>query len=219
MVENTFRDVNIAFVNELAMSFSVLGINVMNVINGCATKPFSFMAHYPGCGVGGHCIPVDPYYLIKYAKDNGFNHKFLSLARNINNTMPRFTANLAVKGLEEAGIAITDAKVTVLGLAYKPNIDDYRESPSFEIIKELKSCGADVVSFDPFILKESTADSLDGAVKGSNAVIISSAHNMFRKLTPEYFLKNGVSVIIDGRNCLPKEDFMKTGIIYKGIGI
>ncbi|MBM2821226.1 MAG: nucleotide sugar dehydrogenase [Candidatus Berkelbacteria bacterium] len=81
IVENSFRDINIAFVNELAMSFSKLGIDVINVIDGAATKPFAFMAHYPGCGIGGHCIPVDPYYLISYARKNGFHHDFLSLAR------------------------------------------------------------------------------------------------------------------------------------------
>jgi UDP-N-acetyl-D-glucosamine dehydrogenase len=85
IVENSFRDINIAFVNELARSFAKLGIDVVNVIDGASTKPFAFMAHYPGCGVGGHCIPVDPYYLIQYAKQNGFQHKFLELARRINN--------------------------------------------------------------------------------------------------------------------------------------
>src|SRR5439155_281763 len=84
IVENTFRDINIAFVNELAISFARLGIDVVNVIDGAATKPFSFMAHYTGCGVGGHCIPVDPYYLIEYAKSNGFSHEFIALARRIN---------------------------------------------------------------------------------------------------------------------------------------
>src|SRR4029079_3598991 len=88
IVENSFRDINIAFVNELAMSFSILGINVKNVIDGAATKPFAFMPHYPGIGVGGHCITGDPYYLIEYARDHGFEHKFLSLARSINENMP-----------------------------------------------------------------------------------------------------------------------------------
>lgn len=218
IVENAFRDINIAFVNELAMSFSRLSIDVVNVINGAATKPFAFMAHYPGAGVGGHCIPVDPYYLIDYAKQNGFNHEFLSLARRINNGMPKFTVELAVKGLEGAGIKIKDAKVAVLGLAYKPEIGDCRESPSFEIIKELEEHGVGVVSYDPFVLDKSTVKTLDEAVKNADAVILATCHNVFKELEPDYFISNGVKVIVDGRNCLPKEKFIEAGIIYKGVG-
>ena len=104
IVENSFRDVNIAFVNELAMSFTKLGINVKNVIDGAATKPFAFMPHYPSVGVGGHCIPVDPYYLIEYARGYGFDHEFLTLARSINNHMPEFTVGQLIEALDEAGI-------------------------------------------------------------------------------------------------------------------
>lgn len=141
IVENAFRDINIAFVNELAMSFSRLGIDVVNVIEGAATKPFSFLAHFPGCGVGGHCIPVDPYYLIEYAKDNGFEHNFLSLARRINRSMPTFTVELVLRGLNEIGMPLRHAKVAVLGLAYKQDIGDDRESPSHDIIRILKEYG------------------------------------------------------------------------------
>lgn len=218
VVENSFRDVNIAFANELAMSFSRLGIDIVRVIEGAATKPFSFMAHFPGCGVGGHCIPVDPYYLIDYAKKNGFSHDFLKLARRINNHMPEFAVEQAKAGLSERGISIKGAKVAVLGLAYKPEIDDCRESPSFAIIKQLEKFGAKVVCYDPFVLKKSTVKTLAEAVNGAEAVIIATAHNAFKKLRPEYFIKNGISVIIDGRNCLIKEKFIKAKIIYKGIG-
>lgn len=218
IVENAFRDINIAFVNELAMSFSRLGIDTVHVIDGAATKPFAFMPHYPGVGVGGHCIPVDPYYLIDYAKQNGFSHEFLSLARRINDGMPKFAVDLTVKGLGEAGIAIKGATVAVLGLAYKPEIGDCRESPSFEIIKHLEAYGAKVVSFDPFVLDGSTVKTLDEAVKGADAIILATCHNVFKELEPDYLVKNGVKVIIDGRNCLPKAEFLAAGIIYKGIG-
>jgi len=218
VVENSFRDINIAFVNELAMSFSKLGIDVVNVINGAATKPFAFMAHYPGMGVGGHCIPVDPYYLIDYAKQNGFDHDFLKLARKINNNMPKFTAEKVLNGLNEVKMAMNGTKIAVLGLAYKPNIDDCRESPAFALIKVLEKYGASVVTFDPFVLSRSTAKSLDEAIKDSQAVVIATAHKVFKELTPDYFLKNGVKVVVDGRNCLPKEKFIEAGIIYKGIG-
>lgn len=219
IVENSFRDINIAFVNELAQSFSKLGIDVVKVIDGAATKPFAFMAHYPGSGVGGHCIPVDPYYLIEYAKENGFNHRFLSLARTINNEMPEFTASLVKEGLAEKNTEIEGSTVAVLGLSYKEDIDDCRESPSFKIIKQLKDLGARVVSYDPYVQDKSTAKDLNEAVNDTDAVVLATKHTIFKeKLTPEFLAGNKVKVIVDGRNCLPWEEFSKVGIIYKGIG-
>src|SRR5581483_10525241 len=218
VVENSFRDVNIAFVNELAMSFSHLGIDVVNVIEGAATKPFSFMAHFPGCGVGGHCIPVDPYYLIEYAKEHGFSHDFLTLARRINRTMPTYTVNRVTEGLNEKKIAMNGAKVAVLGLAYKPVIDDCRESPSFDIIEGLKKQGAQVVTYDPFVLNQSSAKTLQEALTGARAVVIATGHKVFAALTPEDMDQYGISVVVDGRNCLDKKAFLQQGITYKGIG-
>jgi UDP-N-acetyl-D-glucosamine dehydrogenase len=205
-------------VNELAMSFSKLGIDVVNVIKGAATKPFAFMAHYPSCGVGGHCIPVDPYYLIEYAEKNGFHHEFLSLARKINNHMPEFTVGQLVSGLNEKEKAPKGLFVAVLGLAYKANIEDCRESPSFEIIKHLAQIGVHVKTFDPHVPDKSSSLSLDDALDGSYAVIIATAHKEFKELEPEYFLKKGVQVIVDGNNCLDKDKFEKAGIVYRGIG-
>ncbi|MCK5211127.1 nucleotide sugar dehydrogenase [Candidatus Parcubacteria bacterium] len=218
MVENSFRDINIAFVNELAIFFSKLGIDVVNVIEGAATKPFSFMPHFPGCGVGGHCIPVDPYYLIEYAKKHGFNHDFLALARRINSQMPEYAVEQVRVGLNEKKQSINGAKVAVLGLAYKPDIDDYRESPSFGIIKSLKSFGAKVVSYDPFVPSKSSVKTLSEALKKADAVVIATAHTEFKKISPKKYKDNGVKVIVDGRNCLDKEKFQKAGLVYKGIG-
>lgn len=218
IVENSFRDINIAFVNELARSFHHLGIDIENVIEGAATKPFAFMPHHPGAGVGGHCIPVDPYYLIQYAKRNGFEHRFLSLARRINNEMPKFTAELVREALSEQGTALRGSRVAVLGLAYKADIDDIRESPSFKIIEHLERQGAKVVSYDPYCASESTATSLEEALGGATAVVIATAHREFRTLTPQTLVRAGVRVVIDGRNCLPGEKFAAAGIAYKGIG-
>lgn len=218
VVENSFRDINIAFVNELALSFEKLGIDVKNVIDGAATKPFAFLAHYPSCGVGGHCIPVDPYYLIEYAKKNGFNHDFLSLARRINKSMPEHTASLVVKGLNQVKMAINGARVAVLGLAYKANIDDDRESPSYDIIRHLQEFGAEVVSYDPYVLKKSTAQNLEEALDGSVAVVIATNHKEFVALMPEELLTKGVKVVIDGKNCLPKDIYVNSKLVYKGIG-
>ncbi len=218
IVENSFRDINIAFVNELAMSFSRLGIDVMNVIKGAATKPFGFLSHFPGCGVGGHCIPVDPYYLIDYAEKNGFFHQFLSLARRINNHMPEFTVEQLALACNDAKKVLNGSEVAVLGLAYKPGISDCRESPSFEIIKHLKEAGANVRVYDPYVPDLQTVSSIDEALKDASYAVIATAHPEFRSLTPSYFSDAGIEIVVDGCNCLPKDDFVKAGIVYRGIG-
>ena len=218
IVENSFRDINIAFVNELAMSFDKLGIDTVNVINGAATKPFSFLAHYPGCGVGGHCIPVDPYYLITHAQKNGFQHRFLATAREINNGMPLHTVNLLEKELAKIERPITAATVALLGLSYKKNVPDLRESPALVILEELKRRGAKVKTFDPLLPKESTAASLESALFGTDAAILATDHENFRNLSPELLCQNGVRILMDGRNFFPKQKFIEAGIVYKGIG-
>lgn len=218
VVENSFRDINIAFVNELAMSFSHLGIDVVNVIEAASTKPFAFLPHYPGCGVGGHCIPVDPYYLIECGRQNGFSHQFLSLARSINNRMPRYTVDRLHEAFAEKGWELKGSKVAVLGLSYKPGVDDVRESPSFSIIKEISRRGGIPVAFDPYVLEKSDTKSLSEALTSSKAAVIATAHEDFQSLMPKYFLDHGIQVVIDGRNCLPKERFLTSSLIYKGIG-
>ncbi|MFZ3031951.1 MAG: nucleotide sugar dehydrogenase [Candidatus Moraniibacteriota bacterium] len=219
IVENSFRDINIAFVNELARSFDVLNIDVKDVILGAATKPFAFMAHFPSCGVGGHCIPVDPYYLIERAKQSGFDHKFLKIAREINNGMPAYTVELLQDALNQVKLPVNGTKVGVLGLSYKANIDDVRESPAFKVIKHLEKHGAKVETFDPHVKKRSSAKSLDALLKKSQALVLVTDHQEFKDtLTPALLKKHGIKVIIDGKNCLDKASFAKAGIIYKGIG-
>ncbi|MBI2113204.1 MAG: nucleotide sugar dehydrogenase [Candidatus Wildermuthbacteria bacterium] len=218
ILENSFRDINIAFVNELAMSFSRLGIDIMNVLEGAATKPFSFMKHMPGCGVGGHCIPVDPYYLIEYAERNGFHHSLLAMARRINEEMPKFTAEQVLRAVNERGASLKGLRVSLLGLSYKPDIDDFRESPSFKIMEHLRGYGAVVIPYDPFVPSRSAASSVGEALDRAGAAVIATAHTEFRKLTPQNFLDKGVRVVVDGRNCLEKEQFIDAGIVYRGIG-
>lgn len=218
MVENAFRDINIAFVNELAMSFDKAGIDIMHVIRGASTKPFAFMPHFPGCGVGGHCIPVDPYYLIRYGKENGFEHRFLIAARQINNEMPRYTVNLLEQLLRRKSMPLKGAIVALLGLAYKRDVPDLRESPALAIEAELKRGGAHVRKFDPFVPERSTAHSLEETLSGADAAVIATDHSVFRSLSPKDFLSHGVRVLVDGRNCLPKEEFVASGVAYHGIG-
>jgi UDP-N-acetyl-D-glucosamine dehydrogenase len=218
IMENTFRDVNIAFINEMAMSFDKAGIDIIEVIRGASTKPFAFMPHYPGAGVGGHCIPVDPYYLIEKAKQIGFDHKFLSLARTINNNMPLYTIELLENELRKMGKGIAGAKVGVLGLAYKANVDDMRESPAIEVIRALREKKADVAVFDPHVLSQSTAKSIKEMLEFSDYLILVTDHREFKEIPVADLKKNGILAIIDGRNCLDKEAIKKLGIAYHGVG-
>ena len=217
MMENTFRDINIAFINEMAKSFDKAGIDIIEVIEGASNKPFAFMPHYPGTGVGGHCIPIDPYYLIEKAKSIGFSHKFLSLAREINNSMPAYTVELLENELKKLNLEIKDAKVGVLGLSYKADIEDTRESPAFEIIKILKEKNADVLVFDPYVQKDSSADSFDEILNKSDYIILVTNHNEFKNMENK-LKENNIKIVIDGRNFLDKEKIKSLGIAYHGIG-
>ncbi len=218
VVENSFRDINIAFVNELAKSFDKMGIDVKNVINGAATKPFAFMPHYPGRGVGGHCIPVDPYYLIEKAKESGFDHKFLRVAREINNSMPTYTVETMQDVLNEINLPMKDTAIGVMGLSYKANVDDLRESPAIKIIAELKKKKAKIIRFDPFIKSMSDVPNLAAFLKKCQAVILVTNHSEFANLDPALFKKNNILAIVDGMNCWDKDKIKKLGIKYRGIG-
>lgn len=218
VVENSFRDVNIAFVNELAKSFDALGIDVKDVIDGAATKPFAFMPHYPACGIGGHCIPVDPYYLIERAKCAGFDHKFLRNARNINNSMPAYTVEKLQDALNDAKLPLNGTKIGLLGIAYKANVDDDRESPFYEIEAILKEHKAETVSFDPHIPKKSDTETLEDLLTQCDALILVTNHTEFAALNAEMLKNHDIKVIIDGKNILDKDAIQETGVIYGGIG-
>lgn len=219
IVENSFRDINLAFVNELAMSFHKLGINLENVIDGAATKPFAFMPHRPSIGVGGHCIPVDPYYLIEYASNHGFTHRFLSLAREINEEMPSYTFSLIRENMKK--LKIEDKSVTLLGLSYKANVADLRESPSLVLLDLLEKADYKVTIYDPHFESESTVSSLDEALKSSPVVVLASNHSEFiDQISAELLKECGVKVFIDGKNAFHKHqnDFASKSIHYAGIG-
>jgi nucleotide sugar dehydrogenase len=218
MVENAFRDINIAYVNELAMSFDRLGIDIHNVIDAASTKPFGFMPHFPGCGVGGHCIPVDPYYLIDYAEKNGFSHTFIKTARQINSDMPGYTIDRLEEALDSTGMDLPGTKVALLGLAYKRGIADCRESPAFVILDELRERGAHVIAYDPYVPEKSDRNTLEETLTDAEAIIIATDHTIFKDLVPEDLKKHGIRVVVDGRNCLLKEAFTSAGITYRGIG-
>ena len=151
LLENTFRSVNIALVNELKVVYSAMGIDVWEVINAAKTKPFGFMAFYPGPGLGGHCIPIDPFYLTWKAREYGQHTRFIELAGEINTAMPEYVIHRTADALNERTKAVKGSRVLVLGLAYKPNVDDDRESPSYVLMEMLKERGANVAYYDPYV--------------------------------------------------------------------
>lgn len=149
LLENTFRSVNIAFVNEMAMMCDRMGIDVWEVIDAAATKPFGFMAFYPGPGIGGHCIPLDPMYLSWKAKGFRFYSKFIELAQSTNDNMPYYVISKTATILNEYAKSIKRSKVLILGMAYKPDISDLRESPGLEVYEQFKENGANIDYYDP----------------------------------------------------------------------
>jgi UDP-N-acetyl-D-glucosamine dehydrogenase len=151
LLENTFRGVNIALVNELKVVYSAMGIDVWEVINAAKTKPFGFMAFYPGPGLGGHCIPIDPFYLTWKAREYGQNTRFIELAGEVNTAMPDYVVHRAADALNDKQKSVSGSKILILGLAYKPNVDDERESPSYVLMEKLQARGAKVAYYDPYV--------------------------------------------------------------------
>jgi UDP-N-acetyl-D-glucosamine dehydrogenase len=151
LLENIFRSVNIAMVNELKVVYAAMGIDIWEVIDAARTKPFGFMAFYPGPGLGGHCIPIDPFYLTWKAREFGQNTRFIELAGEINTAMPEYVVHRVADALNERCRAIKGSRVLILGLAYKPNVDDERESPSYVLMDLLEKRGATVAYHDPYV--------------------------------------------------------------------
>ena len=151
LLENIFRSVNIALVNELKVVYSAMNIDVWEVISAARTKPFGFMPFYPGPGLGGHCIPIDPFYLTWKAREYGQNTRFIELAGEVNTAMPAYVVHRVVDALNDRQKALKGSSILVLGLAYKPNVDDERESPSYALMNLLKARGANVAYYDPYI--------------------------------------------------------------------
>ena len=165
-----------------------------------------------------NCISVDPYYLIEKAKQLGFEHKFLMLARQINNGMPHYAVELLENELKKIKKSVKGAKVGVLGLAYKANVDDIRESPAHEVIHALHSKGAEVFVFDPHVSAGSNAHDLDDLLNKSDYVILVTDHKEFKEMDLDKLKKHKIHAVIDGRNCLDKEKIKSMGILYHGIG-
>jgi UDP-N-acetyl-D-glucosamine dehydrogenase len=203
LLENTFRSVNIGLVNEIAIICNKLNLDVWEIINAAATKPFGFMPFYPGPGLGGHCIPIDPHYLSWKLKTLNYNAKFIELAGEINSSMPHFVVNKAVDALNGAGKSVKGSKIFILGVSYKRDIEDVRESPALDVISVLESKGANVSYHDPYVpaLRENnvTLKSVkltEKNLKGADLVIIVTDHSDF-----DYsFIVKYAKIVIDTRN-------------------
>lgn len=203
LLENTFRSINIGLVNELAIMCEILGVDVWEVIRAASTKPFGFMPFYPGPGLGGHCIPIDPIYLSWKLKTLKYRARFIELADDINTKMPDYVTQRVADALNEQGKAVKGCKALVMGVAYKRDIDDSRESPSLDIIELLMKRGATVEYHDPFISQVATANHLmksvpfDAAsIKKYDVAVICTDH----KVIDYKLLVDNCPLVFDARN-------------------
>ena len=220
VIENVQRDLNIALVNEFSLIFNKMGLDSKAVLDAASTK-WNFIPFKPGL-VGGHCIPVDPYYLVYKAKQTGYHPQVILAGRSVNDSMSKFVADLTIKALNDAGVVIKQSKILFMGLTFKENVEDTRETPVIEIIKELKEFKCDIYGYDP-LLKEEEINIFDIAPINSldnikvDCVIISVFHDVFKKYDLDKIknIMNEPPVLIDVRGVF-KENF-KRGFIYRSL--
>ncbi len=208
LLENIYRAVNIALVNELKMCFDLMGIDIWEVIDAAKTKPFGFQAFYPGPGLGGHCIPIDPFYLTWKAREYKFSTRFIELAGEINTAMPDYVISKVMKVLNENGKTVKGAKILICGLAYKENVDDDRESPSYRLMEKLEEMGAEVSYNDPYIPVIRPSREY-GRYAGKKSVEVSGDFDLMLIVTAhEVYTKTDFSTfgipVIDTRNIVPR---------------
>jgi len=204
LLENTFRMINIGMVNELAMMCDRMGINIWEVIDAAATKPFGFMPFYPGPGLGGHCIPIDPFYLSWKTRQAGIEARFIELAGYINGQMPHFVVEKVQNALNDCSKAVRGSRVHILGVAYKRDIDDVRESPALDVMHLLQRRGAEVSYSDPYVPmvridgKEIFATDIDGALAAADCVVIITDHTA----VDYHAVLRDAKQVVDTRNAL-----------------
>jgi UDP-N-acetyl-D-glucosamine dehydrogenase len=216
LLENTFRSVNIALANELAFACRKIGVDPWEVIDAAATKPFGFMPFYPGPGIGGHCIPVDPLYLSWKVRLTGYEAQFIALADQVNRAMPEHVVTLVGEALNERGRAVRGASVLVMGVTYKADVNDIRESPALEIIEMLERKGAQVSYADPFTpqisangLKLTAVEPTAEAIAAADCVLILTNHSSFDKAT----IAGAAQLVVDTRNALKAHRQNRSSIV------
>lgn len=214
LLENTYRAVNIALMNELKMVFDSMEVNIWEVLDAAGTKPFGFQRFNPGPGIGGHCIPVDPFYLTWKAKETGAPCSFIELAAIVNAQMPSKVVARVQAALNEECKSVKGSRILILGIAYKPNVDDIREAPALVVWEQLLDLGAEVKYHDPFVTvvcqtrkhsrlwQEKSVDISEEKIKaGFDAVVVITNHSCF---TEYVFLRGFGGPVIDTRNCVPR---------------
>ena len=206
ILENTYRNVNIGLVNELAILSNKMGINFWEVVDAAKSKPYGFQAFYPGPGLGGHCIPLDPYYLSWKAREYGFHTSMIESSMMVNDRMPEYCAERSSKILNRFKKAMNGARILILGVAYKQDIDDYRESPAIRVIEELENEGAEVVYYDPFVseyrehgvVKKGESELTAELIESADLVIVTTAHT-----NVDYnFVQKYAKAIFDTKNAM-----------------
>lgn len=206
ILENTYRNVNIGLVNELAILSNKMGINFWEVVDAAKSKPYGFQAFYPGPGLGGHCIPLDPYYLSWKAREYGFHTSMIESSMMVNDRMPEYCAERSSKILNRFKKAMNGARILILGVAYKQDIDDYRESPAIRVIEELEKEGSEVVYYDPFVsqyrehgeVKKGEPELTAELIESADLVIVTTAHT-----TVDYdFVQKHAKAIFDTKNAM-----------------
>lgn len=206
ILENTYRNVNIGLVNELAILSNKMGINFWEVVDAAKSKPYGFQAFYPGPGLGGHCIPLDPYYLSWKAREYGFHTSMIESSMMVNDRMPEYCAERSSKILNRFKKALNGSKILILGVAYKQDIDDYRESPAIRVIEELEKEGAEVVYYDPFVseyrehgvVKKGESELTAELIESADLVIVTTAHTKV-----DYaFVQKHAKAIFDTKNAM-----------------
>ncbi len=206
ILENTYRNINIGLINELAMLCNEMGISIWEVIDAASTKPYGFQPFYPGPGLGGHCIPLDPYYLSWKAREYGFHTSMIESSMMINDRMPSYCVDRAGKILNRFQKALNGSRVLVLGVAYKQDIDDYRESPALRVIEELEKTGAEVVYFDPWVrqyrykgtTRNSEQELTQELLESADLVMVTAAHT-----NVDYeFVQQHAAAVFDTKNVM-----------------
>ena len=222
LLENIFRSVNIALVNELKLIYAAMGIDIWEVIQAAKTKPFGFMAFYPGPGLGGHCIPIDPFYLTWKAREYGQVTRFIELAGEVNTAMPKQVIDRLAEALNSLQKSVNGSRILIIGLAYKPDVDDDRESPSYKLMDQLVARGADVSYYDPYVpVIRQTREHLRWAgtksvswdrqtISSFDTVLISTAHSCIRYEE----LAHWSCCIVDTRNAM-KDQMSGPAMIWK----
>jgi UDP-N-acetyl-D-glucosamine dehydrogenase len=222
LLENIFRSVNIALVNELKLVYAAMGIDIWEVIEAAKTKPFGFMPFYPGPGLGGHCIPIDPFYLTWKAREYGKHTRFIELAGEINTAMPEYVVRRVADALNARNEAVNGSRVLILGLAYKSNVDDERESPSYVLMDLLRERGAELEYYDPYVpMIKATREHLRWAGKQSiewdqatiesfDLVLIATNHGCVNYQQ----LADWAHCIVDTRNAM-SGTYVRSGKLWK----